>query len=97
MVASMELVRRTVPDAIVVPQEALVRVEDGFVAFTLSEDGTTAEARSVRLGSSQRNQVVVESGLSPGDRLVVVGQNDVAAGDRVNVVGERELGSGVER
>jgi RND family efflux transporter MFP subunit len=97
MVASMELVRRTVPDAIVVPQEALVRVEDGFVAFTLSEDGTTAEARSVRLGSSQRNQVVVESGLSPGDRLVVVGQNDVAAGDRVNVVGERELGSGVVR
>jgi RND family efflux transporter MFP subunit len=94
MVATMELVRRTLEDAIVIPQEALVRVEDGFVAFALAADGQTVEARSVRVGSGQRNQVVVESGLEVGDRLVVVGQNAVAGGDRVNVVGEREPNGG---
>lgn len=94
MVATMELVRRTIDEAIVIPQEALVRVEDGFVAFALGADGETVEARIVRLGASQRNQVVIEAGLEAGDRLVVVGQTEVAGGDRVNVVGEREMNEG---
>ena len=91
MVANMNLARRELSDAVVVPQDALIRVEQGYIVFVAAErDGrTVAEARPVELGPSRRNQVVVEAGLEPGERIVVVGQKSVAAGDRLNVVGTR--------
>lgn len=91
MVADIGLVRGTVNDAVVVPEESLVRVEGGFVAFVVTgaEGSEVAEVRSVERGPSQRNQVVVRAGLEPGDRLVVVGQQQLANGDRVRVVGAR--------
>lgn len=89
MVANVEVLKRTLSEAVVVPQEALVRVENGFVVFVVEEiEGRTiAHARRVSLGASQRNQVVVQAGLAAGDRLIVAGQNQVADGDRVKVVG----------
>ncbi|MEX2528490.1 MAG: efflux RND transporter periplasmic adaptor subunit [Gemmatimonadota bacterium] len=89
MVANLELTRGERDSVIAVPQEALVRVEDGFVAFVVvSENGQeVAQSRRLTLGPSQRNRVVVESGLAAGDRLVVVGQQQVAHGDQVRIVG----------
>ena len=91
MVANVGLVRQTVEDAIVIPQEALVRVEDGYIVFVVEGNGAAAVvlSRAVEIGSSQRNTVVIESGLSAGEELIVVGQQQVTAGDRVNVVGTR--------
>lgn len=88
MVANLALARRVVEQAMVVPQDALIRVEGGYVVFVLAErDGhDVAEVRQVVLGPARRNLVVVESGVTPGERLVVVGQKSVADGDRVNVV-----------
>lgn len=94
MVANVAVVRRSLPSAVVVPQDALVRVEDGYVVFVAEDaregegDGVRARVRPVRLGPSQANTVVIEDGLAPGDRLIVVGQKSVANGDRINVVGE---------
>ncbi len=96
MVANIEIRRRTIANALVIPQEALVRVEEGFIAFVVGvggEGAEVAEVRSVVLGPSQRNQVVVEAGLMPGERLIVSGQNLVANGDRVRVVGTRDSAS----
>ena len=89
MVANLEVPRDFIAEALVVPQEALVRTEDGFIAFVVTErDGhEVAEVRPVEIGASQRNTTVVTSGLEEGDQLVVVGQGQVADGDRVNVVG----------
>jgi RND family efflux transporter MFP subunit len=86
MVANIEVVRRVLQGALVVPQEALVRVEDGYVVFVVEDE--RAVAKPVVLGPSQRNQSVVTSGLGAGDRLVVVGQKQLAAGDRVRIVAE---------
>ena len=89
MVANLSVTRRSLDDVIVVPQDALVRIEDGYRLFVVSEhDGQqVAEARDVVVGASRRNMVVIEEGVSAGERLVVVGQRTVADGDRVNVVG----------
>lgn len=89
MVANLSVVRQQIDDAIVVPQDALVRVEDGYVVFVLADrDGhQVAEAREVEVGASRRNLVVVDEGVSAGEQLIVVGQRSVADGDRVNVVG----------
>lgn len=88
MVADVSVVRRSFEDAVVVPQEALVRVEDGFVVFVVEGEGEelTARSREVTVGPTQRNEAVIEEGLEPGDRLVVVGQQQVASGDRVRIV-----------
>ncbi len=91
MVANVGLVRQTIEDAIVIPQEALVRVENGYVVFVAEGDGDAAvvHSRAVELGASQQNEVVIEAGLTAGERLIVVGQQQVTAGDRINVVGTR--------
>jgi RND family efflux transporter MFP subunit len=89
MVANLALVRRTVEDAVVVPQDAIIRVENGYVVMVAEGEGENRVARSrpVALGPSQSNQVVVNEGLAAGEQLVVVGQLQVADGDRIRVVG----------
>ncbi len=96
MVAAVEVTLGEREGAIVVPQEAVVRVEDGFVAFVVEEEGehAFARARAVQLGPTRRNEVVVEEGLRPSDRLIVVGQAQVADGDFVQVVRIRETVEG---
>jgi membrane fusion protein, multidrug efflux system len=96
MVANVELVRGERESAIVIPQDALVRVEAGFVVFVVEGEGASAMARSrlVQVGGSQRNRVVIVDGLDVGDLLVVLGQQQVANGDRVNVVAVRDGGEG---
>ncbi|MEZ4414315.1 MAG: efflux RND transporter periplasmic adaptor subunit [Gemmatimonadota bacterium] len=88
MVASVAIRSARVEDAIVVPQQALIRVEDGYVVFVAVDEGgeTLARRREVQIGASQQNRVVVESGLQAGDRLIVVGQQQVAEGDRIRIV-----------
>ena len=93
MVANIEILTGTIPGAIVVPQESLVRAEEGFVAFVVGRDpaaGEVAELREVTIGPAQRDLVVIEEGLRPGDRLIVLGQNLVVGGDRVRVVATRD-------
>jgi RND family efflux transporter MFP subunit len=92
MVANVHMVLRESEGAIVVPQEAVVRVEDGYVAFVARDMGgeSVAEVRPVRLGSTQGNEVMIEEGLAVGDQLIVLGQNQVANGDHVQVVRTRE-------
>lgn len=92
MVADMAVTRRAVSEAIVVPQDALVRVENGYVAYVVAERGgtTVAEVRPVTLGPARRNQVVVTEGVADGERLIVVGQKSVEDGDRVRIVSEGE-------
>ena len=95
MVADVSLVRRVLEGALVVPQEALVRIADGFQVFVVEErdDSLFAASRPVTVGPSQRNQAVVEAGIEAGDRVIVVGQNQVATGDRVRIVSEVEEGT----
>jgi membrane fusion protein (multidrug efflux system) len=88
MVASVALVRRVVEEALVVPQDAIVRLADGQAVYVVRSEGgeEIVESRAVTIGMSQDNLVTVTSGLSAGDRVVVVGQQQVADGDRVRVV-----------
>ncbi len=91
MVANIEVTRRTIDEAMIIPQEALVRVEDGYIVFVVEEEGGVDMVRSrvVALGPAQQNEVVIQSGLEPGDRIIVVGQQSISAGDQVNVVSGR--------
>jgi membrane fusion protein (multidrug efflux system) len=89
-VANMTVTRSTVDEAIVVPQDALIRFENGYVVYVAAERNgeSVAEMREVVLGASRRNLVVIDDGVHAGDRLIVVGHKEVEDGDRIRVVGE---------
>jgi multidrug efflux pump subunit AcrA (membrane-fusion protein) len=93
MVASVQVVRSRLENALVVPQGAVLRTEAGYQAFVVVErDGhLVAQTRPVRLGASFENRVVIEAGLAAGDRLVVVGQRLVDQGSRVRIVQDAEV------
>ncbi|MFW6088832.1 MAG: efflux RND transporter periplasmic adaptor subunit [Gemmatimonadota bacterium] len=89
MIANVRVLMRRIDDAIVVPRDVLVRTEDGEQVMVVveGENGPVAEARTVTLGATSENEVVVTDGLEAGDRLIVRGQQMVDPGDRVRIVG----------
>ena len=88
MIAEISVVQEEIADALVLPQQALVAMEEGYVVFVVegAGDDARAEARTVAVSVSQGNDIVVGSGVSSGDLLVVVGQQGLTGGDRVRVV-----------
>jgi membrane fusion protein, multidrug efflux system len=90
MVANVQLVRSALKDVLVVSQDVIRRFEDGYLVFVISQrDGTLlASARRVRLGATYANRVVIEDGLSAGDRLITLGAQLVDDGSRVRIVNQ---------
>lgn len=88
MVAQLDLARGQTEGALLVPREAVQRASDGYLVYVVTGDGdrTVAQARRVELGAGAGAEVVVTSGLQPGDRVIAVGQQEVANGDAVRVV-----------
>lgn len=100
MVANVRLVREQLRDVLVVQQDHVVRSEVGYFVFVLDErDGQlVASRRPVRLGASAGNEVVIETGLAPGDRLITLGAQLVQDGSHVRVVDpEAEVAEVVSR
>jgi membrane fusion protein (multidrug efflux system) len=81
MYARLEIPRRTLEAAVLVPLEALVELEDARALY-LVEDGR-AVRRTVTLGPVTGDRVVVAHGLAPGERVIVEGQRDVSPGQPV--------------
>ena len=87
MIASVDFRRTVSKDTIVIPQYFLVtRLEDNGV-FVVGADNV-ARWRPLQLGQVVRDQVMVESGLKPGERVVVLGQRSLADGDALIVARE---------
>lgn len=87
MVANVRVQRGQQQDAILVPRDAVLRGEAGYIVYVVegADGAAVARARVVRTGPGGAGRVVIEEGLSPGDRVIVVGQQQVAAGDHVRV------------
>ncbi len=98
MIANMLILTERIEDAIIIPQEAVLRSEDGYQVFVVeSEEGReVARIRNIELGPAGDDQVVVIDGLTPGDQVVTVGQLKLGNGDPVSIVGDSNgLGSGM--
>src|SRR5690242_19523718 len=79
------VVRLTVlPGAVVVPSAAIQTGQEGAYVFVVGADGTV-ESRPVALGHAVGQDVVVERGIVPGDRVVTEGQLRLGPGVRVEV------------
>lgn len=81
MLARMEVPRRTLEDALLVPLEAVVDLGEQRALF-VALDGV-ARRRVVELGPVLGERVVVLSGIAPGEPVIVEGEERVAEGQPV--------------
>lgn len=97
MIADVSVTRQIIEDALVVPRDAVMRTEDGNVAYVVSreEGATVAARRDVLLGPSFGGNVVVTN-LDAGDEVVVLGQANITEGDVVQVMEQYESPDAVE-
>jgi membrane fusion protein, multidrug efflux system len=75
---------RTLDHATVVPSEAIQSGQKGQFAFVVKPD-QTVETRQVTVGQTIDNQIVVESGISPGETVVTDGQLRLFPGARIRI------------
>jgi membrane fusion protein (multidrug efflux system) len=73
------------PNAIVVPQSAVLTGQQGKFVYVAREDGTV-EARPVQTGEWRGQDFVVTSGLQPGDRVAVGGVSRLQPGMQIRAV-----------
>jgi membrane fusion protein (multidrug efflux system) len=78
----------TRPNAILVPQQAVITGPKGKIAYVVNDQGKV-EARPVETGEWRGNDFVVTSGLKPGDRVITSGVVRLTPGAPVKVVEEQ--------
>ncbi len=81
MVGKVRILRRHYEQALVVPSQAVLRLQEGTVVMRIN--GNQAQKVSVTLGASQKDSVLVLTGLSAGDRIITVGAFQVTEGTKV--------------
>lgn len=83
----------TQQNAIVVPNEAVQTGQNGAFIYVVKQD-RTVESRPVTTGARVDQDMVVETGLEPGETVVTEGQLRLAPGSRVVVRDGRGGGGG---
>src|SRR5947207_335852 len=71
--ASLSMVAHTVPDALIVPAEALVTDEEGKKSVMIIGSDGIAQKREVETGVQTSNSVQIVSGVKPGEQVVSTG------------------------
>lgn len=79
MIARVKAERSLAESATVVPQNWIVTRRERRGVFVVVEN--TASWRNVTLGDVLHDRVVIESGIEPGDRIVINGHRDLVDGD----------------
>ncbi len=86
MIARVDVTQPLGDDVLIIPQEWVVTNLNGQGVFV--ENDGVASWRELNLGDVVRDQVVVESGIQAGDRIVVSGHRELAHGDSLLVARE---------
>ncbi|MFC1533673.1 efflux RND transporter periplasmic adaptor subunit [Thermodesulfobacteriota bacterium] len=84
MFARVELVKKVVKRALVIPIYAVIT--KGDESFVYVEKETRAEKRFIKLGILSGWQIQVKSGLEPGEKVIVVGHRLLDDGQSVEVI-----------
>lgn len=87
MIATIDVTRQTIDDAIVIRQSAILHDELGSSVYIVDRSSGKAKAarRTVQVGASGSGRVVITEGLAAGDELIIVGQSNVAPGDALTI------------
>lgn len=81
---SVNIVRETHPEAVLLPREAVLRELQKAHVFVAEDD--VAEKRSVTLGLEEGDLIEVISGVEAGDQVIVTGQGGLKDGSAVKIL-----------
>jgi multidrug efflux pump subunit AcrA (membrane-fusion protein) len=95
MFARVSLAVKTVENAIMVPESAVLKQSDGKKAVFVIADGK-ASIRGVTVGTEQRGRVQILSGLQSGESVVVAGGDNLKDGMPVRVAETHDVPCGQE-
>ncbi len=84
MSARVRIATGELEGVLAVPQSAVIEGADGRSVFVAA--GGKAQRRAVTLGAVDGDRVVLESGVAPGEALIVVGHRDLTDGQAITVV-----------
>ena len=70
-------------NVIVIPQAAVVRLQDKSLVYKVKADSTATAVTVVTTDARNGKDVIVTEGLNVGDRIVTVGANNLQEGQRV--------------
>ena len=71
------------PDALLIPERALVESQIGNQAYVVGKDNKV-ESRTVEVGKSYQHQWIIDKGLKKGEKVIVEGTQKVRPGVVVN-------------
>ena len=89
MISNIRLLTLEQENVIVVSEEFIYSKDGRYVSYVLAENEegkAVAQEKVVTLGPSYKSNVVVESGLEPGEELITIGSAFLNNGMRINVV-----------
>jgi multidrug efflux system membrane fusion protein len=87
---SVRLFLEDIPNAVVIPSQAVVESQKGPYIFVVKKDGT-AEQRFVKRGQAQRGDLlVIDEGVYAGETVVLEGQLNLHPGAAVVIHNEEE-------
>jgi len=84
----VRLILTEIPDATVVPYSAIQIGHSGPFVYVAKED-KTVELRNVTLGQRLENDIVIEKGVVPAEKIVLDGQLMLAPGVTINAVDDQ--------
>jgi membrane fusion protein (multidrug efflux system) len=82
-IVSVNLTRRVLKDAVLIPLLAVVPMEEGAAVYVVNS--AEAKRKMVVLGIIKGDRVQIKSGIKPGDKLIIAGHRFVAPGQKVNI------------
>ena len=84
MSANVQVTRFSVDNAIILSQDLVVDFGEEKYVFVLEND--IAKKRIVTIGGRNGNDILIESGLNLGDKLIYEGYQSLVDGDKVKVI-----------
>ena len=89
---NIRLVLNTIRGAVLVPATAPQMSAKGSYVYVVKQD-MTVDQRQITLGQRQGDQVVIEQGVQPGERVVTNGQVGVTPGGKVRIEEPKQAGA----
>jgi multidrug efflux system membrane fusion protein len=80
------IVTDTVEKAVLIPTTAIQQTQTGPIVYVVKPDNTV-EIRKVALGQREDDNIIVKSGITPGETVVLEGQLNLFAGAKVTIPG----------
>jgi multidrug efflux system membrane fusion protein len=87
------LLIETLSQAVIVPSSAVQRGPNSMFAYVLQPD-STVDLRNIVVGPTEGDQTVIESGLNPGETVVIDGVDKLQKGTKVAARGSEAVSGG---